>query len=302
MPNSFDTSVVGEIAALATACCWVVTSLAFARAGQRVGSLSVNLIRLFIALPLLSLWTFVASGSLYPAEASSETWLWLSLSGLIGFVIGDMCLFRAFVVLGPRLSSLIMATAPLITAIIGFLLLDETLGTFALLGMGLTIAGVSWALTDRKAAQDSNRRQLALGVMLAFGGALGQAGGLVLSKYGMGDYDAFASTQIRVTASCVAWLLVFAVTNRWSYLLAALRNASAMRFIAIGALFGPVLGVSLSLYAVQHANTGIAASIMSITPILLIPITVIFFRERVGLGSVFGTCVAVAGVVVLFLA
>jgi drug/metabolite transporter (DMT)-like permease len=278
-----------------------VTSLAFAKAGERVGSLSVNLIRLFIALPLLSLWTFVASGSLYPSEASSEAWAWLSLSGLVGFVIGDMCLFRAFVVLGPRLSSLIMATAPLITAIIGFLILGETLGTFALLGMGLTIAGVCWALADRKASRSADRRRVALGVLLAFGGALGQAGGLVLSKYGMGDYDAFASTQIRVIASCGAWLVIFAVTNRWSALLAALRNASAMRFTAIGALFGPVLGVGLSLYSVQHANTGIAASIMSITPILLIPITVVFYRERVGIGSVLGTCVAVAGVVVLFL-
>lgn len=261
----------------------------------------MNLIRLFIALPLLGLWTFVSSGSFYPAEATSEAWAWLSLSGLIGFVIGDMCLFRAFVVLGPRLSSLIMATAPLMTAIIGFGVLGETLGVSALLGMGLTIGGVCWALADRKASQSADRKRLVLGVMLALGGALGQAGGLVISKYGMGDYDAFASTQIRVIASCAAWVLVFAVTNRWSALRLALRNATAMRFTAIGALFGPVLGVGLSLYAVQHANTGVAASIMSITPILLIPITVFFFRERVGWGSVLGTCVAVAGVVVLFL-
>lgn len=292
---------VGEIAALGTACCWVVTSLAFARAGARVGSLSVNLIRLFMALPLLGLWTLVASGSFYPSEASSDTWLWLSLSGLIGFVVGDMCLFRAFVVLGPRLSSLIMATAPLMTAIIGFFVLGEGLGIVALGGMVLTIGGVCWALADRKASATGDRSKLVLGVLLALGGALGQAGGLVLSKYGMGDYDAFAATQIRVIAACVAWLVVFTVSNRWSALRQALRNASAMRFIAMGAVFGPVLGVSLSLYSVQHANTGVAASIMSITPILLIPITVVFYRERVGYGSVLGTCVAVAGVVVLFL-
>ncbi len=301
MPVASSAAPVGEIAALGTACCWVVTSLAFTGAGQRVGSLSVNLIRLFIALPLLSLWTFVASGSFYPTEVSSASWAWLSLSGLIGFVVGDMCLFRAFVVLGPRLSSLIMATAPLMTAIIGFVILGETLGSVALVGMALTIAGVSWALSDRKASRTNDRRRLGLGVLLALGGALGQAGGLVLSKYGMGDHDAFASTQIRVIASCAAWLVVFAVTNRWSALRSALRNASAMRFTALGAVFGPVLGVGLSLYAVQHANTGVAASIMSITPILLIPITVLLYRERVGVGSVLGTCLAVAGVVVLFL-
>jgi drug/metabolite transporter (DMT)-like permease len=254
-----------------------------------------------MALPLLGLWTYVASGSFYPREASSEAWAWLSLSGLIGFVIGDMCLFRAFVVLGPRLSSLIMATAPLMTAIIGFAILGEGLGSAALVGMALTIGGVTWALADRKASRTADRKNLWIGVLLGLGGALGQAGGLVLSKYGMGDYDAFAATQIRVIAACAAWLLVFAFSNRWSALFLALRNASAMRFTAIGALFGPVLGVGLSLYAVQHANTGVAASIMSITPILIIPITVFVYRERVGWGSVLGTCVAVAGVVVLFL-
>lgn len=300
VPAASSAAPIGEIAALGTACCWVVTSLAFARAGQRVGSLSVNLIRLVMALPMLGLWTFVAEGSFYPAEASSETWLWLSVSGLVGFVIGDMCLFRAFVVLGPRLSSLIMATAPLMTAIIGFLVLDERLGWAAILGMGLTIGGVVWALSDRNKQGGPGEENLGLGVLLALGGALGQAGGLVLSKYGMGDYDAFAATQIRVIASLGGWLLIFLVTHRWRHLVAAVRNLSAMRFTFLGAVFGPVLGVGLSLYSVQHANTGVAASIMSVTPILIIPLTVILYRERVGVGGVLGACLAVGGVVVLF--
>jgi drug/metabolite transporter (DMT)-like permease len=256
-----------------------------------------------MALPMLGLWTLVGQGSFFPSEASSETWAWLSVSGLVGFVIGDMCLFRAFVVLGPRLSSLIMATAPLMTAIIGFLVLGETLGLAALLGMGLTIGGVIWALSDRNKQSSKSEEEgekLGLGVLLALGGALGQAGGLVLSKYGMGDYDAFAATQIRVIASLGGWILIFLVTHRWAHLLAALRNFSAMRFTFLGAVFGPVLGVGLSLYSVQHANTGVAASIMSITPILIIPLTVILYRERVGLGGVLGACLAVAGVVVLF--
>jgi drug/metabolite transporter (DMT)-like permease len=143
----------------------------------------VNLIRLAIALPLLSVWIWITTGSPYPAEASSDAWLWLSLSGLVGFVIGDMCLFRAFVVLGPRLSSLIMATAPLMTGLIGFGILGETLGPVALFGMALTIGGVVWALLDRKTLPRADRSNLGLGVLLALGGALGQAGGLVLSKW-----------------------------------------------------------------------------------------------------------------------
>lgn len=300
VPLGSSAAPIGEIAALGTACCWVVASLSFAQAGERVGSLAVNIIRLTMALPMLGLWTLVGQGSFFPTEASSEAWAWLSVSGLVGFVIGDMCLFRAFVLLGPRLSSLIMATAPLMTAVIGLLVLGETLGPMALLGMGLTIGGVVWALRDRKAVTGRENQNRGLGVLLALGGALGQAGGLVLSKYGMGDYDAFAATQIRVIASLGGWILIFAITKRWAHLFSALRNAKAMRFTTIGAVFGPVLGVGLSLFAVQHANTGVAASIMSITPILIIPLTVLLYRERVGLGGVLGACVAVAGVVVLF--
>jgi len=291
----------GEIAALGTACCWVMTSLVFAHAGQRIGSFSVNLVRLAIAFPMLCLVGLLIRGVPLPTDASAELWFWLSISGLVGFVFGDMCLFRAFVLLGPRLSSLIMATAPLMTALIGFLVLGEGLGMFAFIGMGLTIAGVLWAVLDRRVAVDrdqSKRRRE--GVLLAFGGALGQAGGLVLSKYGMDQYDAFAATQIRVLASFVAWLVIFAVTRHWAQLARALRDASAIRMTVVGAFFGPVLGVGLSLYAVQHANTGVAASIMSITPILLIPISVVFYKERVGVGGILGTILAVSGVALLF--
>lgn len=296
-----DASILGELAALATAGCWVVTSLAFASAGQRIGSLSVNLIRLVMALPMLSLVTLATRGLLVPSDASSSTWIWLSISGLIGFVFGDMCLFRAFLLIGPRLSSLIMATAPLMTALIGFLLLGEGLGPLALVGMFLTIAGVAWALLDRKARPPAQAGHRRLGILLALGGALGQAGGLVLSKYGMADYDAFAATHIRVMAAVVGWLVVFLFTRNWPALTRGLRNVPALRMMTIGAFFGPVLGVGLSLYAVQRGNAGVAASIMSITPILLIPISVVFLCERVGLGGILGTIIAIGGVAILFL-
>ncbi len=294
-------SLAGEMAALATACCWVVTSLVFARAGQRVGSMSVNYVRLFFAIPMLSVLTLLLRGQAFPVDASSEAWMWLSLSGLIGFVLGDMCLFRAFVLIGPRLASLIMATAPLMTALIGYVILGEALGWTALVGMFLTIGGVAWAVVDRKAIVREYSEQRGLGVLLALGGAFGQALGLVLSKYGMGDFDAFAATQIRAIAAFVAWTLIVAFAGRKGHVLRTFRDRLTLRLLAVGAFFGPVLGVGLSLVAVQHTNTGVAASIMSITPILLIPVTVIAFGERVGLGSVLGAMIAVGGVMVLFL-
>lgn len=293
----------GELAALGTAACWVATALAFEAAGRRVGSLTVNLIRLVMAIALGAVAGWALRGLPLPTDATPHAWLWLSVSGLIGFTFGDLCLFRAFVVLGSRLSTLMMALAPPLTALIGWALLGEVLAAHHLLGMTLTVAGVAWAVRDRTrvaAADDGAPRPTLAGVALGFGGALGQAGGLVLSKLGMGGYDPFAATQVRVLAGTAGYLVLFTVLGRWPRVIRALRDRRALGHTATGAFFGPFLGVSLSLVAVQYTLTGVAASIMATTPILIIPVVVLLGRERVGAGGWLGAVVAVAGVALLW--
>jgi drug/metabolite transporter (DMT)-like permease len=140
------------------------------------------------------------------------------------------------------------------------------------------------------------------GILLAFGGAVGQAAGLVLSKRGMGSYDAFASSQIRVIAGMVGFLIIILMMRRWPMILRALRNKPAMRLISLGSLFGPFLGVSFSLLAVQHTQAGIAATIMAIVPVLIIPPAVLIFRERINWKEITGALITVAGVMLFFLA
>ena len=295
-------SHLGEPAALGTALCWTATALFFAEAGLRIGSLVVNVLRLVMALGMLTLVGWITRGLPWPTDASPHAWLWLSISGVVGFAFGDLCLFRAFVLIGPRLSSLIMSLAPPIAAVLGFFVLGETLALEHALGMGLTVAGVGWALADRTpagAATPGDRRSRAVGVLLAGFGAVGQGGGLVLSKLGMGDYDAFAATQIRVFAGAVSFALIFTAIRGWPRVGLALRQTRAMALTGLGAVFGPFLGVSLSLLAVQHTQAGIAASIMAIYPVMLIPVVVLLGRERVGLRGVLGTVLAVLGVVLL---
>jgi drug/metabolite transporter (DMT)-like permease len=295
---------VGELAALGTATCWAMTAIFFAAAGRRVGSLAVNLLRLVIALAILCAFEAVVRGHALPLDAGAHAWSWLTVSGLVGFTFGDLCLFRALVTIGPRLSSLIMSAAPPLTAIIGFFVLGETLDPIDGLGMALTVAGIAWAILERAPAdatvQRATGRELALGVVLALGGALGQAGGLVLSKLGMQSFDPFASTQIRVIAGIVGFSIVFTVLRRWGRVRAALHDRRALAMTTLGAVFGPFLGVSLSLLAVQHTATGIAASIMALSPILIIPMVVLLGRERVGVGGIAGAILAVAGVALLF--
>jgi drug/metabolite transporter (DMT)-like permease len=291
----------------------VASALAFEGAGRRIGSLTVNLLRLAMAAGLLGLWGWAVRGLAWPADASPHAWRWLSVSGLVGFTFGDLCLFRALVVLGSRLSTLMMSLAPPLAALLGWLVLGEVLSPLDLAGMVLTVGGVAWAVAERQRMRpvaqgdgpgpppplDPGRRRAA-GVLLGLGGAVGQAGGLVLSKLGMGGYDPFAATHVRVLAGLVGYVVLFTLLGRWRRVGAALGERAALGFTAVGAFFGPFLGVSLSLLAVQRIEAGVAASIMATTPVLILPVVALTGRERVGPGGVLGALVAVAGVMLLF--
>ena len=271
-----------------------------------MGSLSLNLIRLVIALAFLTVYGSVRRGMPLPLDAPLPTWAWLFASGLIGYVFGDICLFRAFVVIGPRMSMLLMALAPPMTAILGFFLLDERLSPLGIAGMVVTVCGIVWVVLERPESTDANQssstNKIPLqGILLGLGGALGQAIGVILSKIGMGQYDPVASGQIRILAGALGFSFIFTSIGWWGKTRDALRDKKALGYASIGAFMGPVLGVTLSLVAIRYTETGIAATIMSITPILIIPIVILTGQERVSLRAGFGALVAIAGIAMLCL-
>ncbi|MDA3909923.1 MAG: DMT family transporter [Bacteroidales bacterium] len=298
----------GEIAGVATAFCWTATSMFFEAAGKKIGSLSVNLIRLFIAFALLGTVNWIFRGLFLPLDASLHNWLWLALSGIIGFTIGDLLLFQAFVLVGARISMLVMALSPPIAAFAGWIILGETMDMRAVLGMAITLSGIMMVVLNRpvrtvngKKARFKDWFTNPMGLLLAFGGAAGQAIGLVLSKKGMADYDVVASTHIRVMAGAVGFMIVFSFMKRWKKVFVALTNRKGMLFTSGGAFFGPFLGVTLSLVAVKFTSAGIAQTLMSLTPVIIILPATIIFKEKVTLREVIGAFVAVGGVALFFI-
>ncbi len=279
-----------------------MSALLFGAAGRRVGSLPVNVIRLVMAIALLTVVTAVTRGRLVPSDATAEAWAWLALSGVIGLAFGDLCLFRAFVDAGARLSTLVMAFAPAVAALTGWLWLGEALDAADLAGTALTLGGILVAVASRPGGGDATgspaRRR---GLVLAALGAVGQGVGLVVGKRGIGDYDAVAATQIRLYAGLAAFALLFTLTGRWGRVRVALRDREAMRLVTAGSVFGPALGVTLSLLAIQHTETGVAATIMATSPVLILPFAVHVEKERVGASGVLGALLATAGVALLFL-
>jgi len=295
-------SHLGEFAALAVAFFWTASALAFESASKKIGSMSVNIIRLVIGFIFISLFTLILRGSLLPTDATAENWIWLSLSGLIGFVFGDYFLFKAYAVIGSRFAMLIMTLVPAMTAFFGWILLGERLGLMQFAGMAIVIAGIGMAIFNRNGKGEKISLKLApRGLLYALGGALGQTLGLILSKYGMKGYDSFASTQIRIIAGIAGFSVLITILSKWKEVNHSLLNIPAMKASTIGAFFGPFLGVSFSLISVKRTDAGVASTIMAIVPILLIPAAVWIYKQKITAWEITGAVLSVIGVALFFI-
>jgi len=293
---------IGEFAALLTAFFWTATSLSFESASHKIGSVAVNIIRLVIGFTFLSIFTLTRRGMILPVDASYENWLWLTLSGLVGFVFGDLFLFKSYTMIGSRFAMLIMTLVPPITAFFSFIILRERLTLFHYLGMTLTFSGIAMAIFSRSGKGEKLSLKLSpRGILYAFGGAVGQALGLVLSKFGMRDYDPFAATQIRIIAGIAGYAILVTILARWGTIIKATSNSRGMMLTSIGAFFGPFLGVSFSLVAIKYTEAGIASTIMALVPVFIILPSVILYKQKVTFAELLGSIISVGGVALFFL-
>lgn len=299
---------VGEAIAIGTVLCWTVSVQFFGAASKEVGAIPVNIIRLSVALILFGIFLFVRDGTLVPINFPAHAWLYLSLSGIVGFFIGDIFLFKALVELGPRVAMLIHSLAAPAAAVIGWLFLNETYILHQWIGIFVTLLGVAVVILEKNQkaspAQKLKVRRISFqGVVFGFAAMLGQAGGYVLSKAGMqiesGYLDAFAATQIRAIAAFFCFVLFFTVTNKWGNVKKALTNTKAVTFTAIGAFIGPFLGVSLSLLVLHYLTTGVAATFLSLVPICIIPFSIFLHKEHVSIRAFGGAVTAVFGIYLL---
>jgi len=290
-------SHIGEIASLLTAVCWMLSAIFFEKAGRRTGSLSVNIIRIFLGILFLGITTLFTRGMFFPMDATAYNWVWLGLSGIVGFFLGDLFLFKSYILIGSRTSQLVMSLAPMITAVIGWFFLQEILSLKSIAGIVVSVTGIMIAVAGKNLKLNIPLR----GFLYALGGVLGQAVGLILSKKGMGDYDPIAATQIRAIFGFAAFALLVTFAGRWRRVFMTLRDNTGMKAITIGTVFGPFIGVSLSLYAVQHTETGIASALMALTPIFIIIPTAIMFKEKITARQVIGALISIGGATIFFL-
>ena len=306
--NDLDPNIVGETAAVATSCLWTITSLFFTSAGKKIGSLSVNAYRTVMAVGFLVLTHAILLGTILPM-ATNEQWFWMGVSGVVGLGIGDLAYFGALVAIGPRRSVLLMASSPIFTSIVAYLMLGETIPGLAILGIAITLGGIVVVILEeeeRSGEAPVSKRLRSYGVFLALIGAIGQGVGLVLSKKGIYlnpemTLDPLSATLMRMILGALFVWIIAAVAKRLPELRKAIKSKEGIRQTAAGAFVGPFLGVTLSMVAVTYSSAGIAQTLMSLMPVLIIPVVWVLYKQRTSLRGILGAAVAVIGVAILFL-
>jgi len=296
-----ETMPLGEIAAILTAVCWSLGSMLFTVTGRKIGSSSVNHLRLWLAFLLLIPIHYIILGSFFPLDADPSNLAWLGLSGLIGYTIGDTLLFEAFVLLGARLAMLIMTLVPVFSSVIGYLLLGEIMTPAQVGAMLVILIGIAWVVTEKRKGPEQPHGHHVKGILLGVGGALGQAFGLYFAKKGMvGDVSPISANLVRISVAVVSIGLISIVRRKFTSDMFKLKIPGVFVQLTGASIVGPVIGVILSLYAIAHTSLGVASTLMSLSPLFLIPLSRFFFKEQVTSRSVIGTTVALAAASILF--
>ena len=307
---------LGEIISLAVAVSWTVTALFAEVASKRIGSLQFNVVRMFLSIVMLGLTLWCFTGSPVPLYANGDAWLWLSLSGFVGYLLGDYCLFNSYILIGSRFGQLFMTLAPIAAAFSAWAILGERMSFQAVVGMLVTISGIGLSVLNKGGGKHRLSLKLPLkGVLFGIGAGIGQGVGLVLSKVGMNHYVQsipageemvadlmpFASTMIRAITGFVGFFLVMIFQKKLSTMSVALRNRKGMNAALWATFAGPFIGVSLSLMAVQYTEAGIASTLMALTPIFILWPSSFFFGQKVTAKEIVGAVISVVGVSLFFL-
>ena len=300
----------GEMISIGVAFSWTATALLSEYGSKRLGNLTLNVLRMGLAL-LFSLALFwVVTGFPLPPVGSLQACGWMLLSGVVGYVIGDFCLFQCYIIIGSRFGQLFMTLAPLTAALLAWMALGQEMAPMSIVAMVVTLIGIGISVLGRGEHHKVSLKLPRNGVLFAVGAALCQGIGLVLSKIGMDHYDAaampgwmipFSANFLRCIAGIVGFGLLLYFREGFRPLREALQDGRGMTIATATTILGPFVGVGFSLMAVQYTSAGVASTLMALTPILILLPSKWLFHQKITWRSVLGAVISVLGVSLFFL-
>lgn len=294
---------IGELAAMSTAVLWTLSALVWTATGKKVGALAASFIRVILTCLLLMVYQQIARGRPLPTDLPVNAWLLLSASGFFWYFVSDLCLFKAFLLIGPRLSLLITSLTPPIAATLSWVCIGDELALWHWIAMAVTLAGVAWVVSEQPNGDvhPHTHRDRTKGIILALVAAAAQAIGLVLSKQGVGECDPMAATLICMLGALSGFVVLVTFRRRWPATLAATRHYRTMAILVVGVVIGPILGVACNLIALGNAPAGVVATIIATMPVLIFPFSIALHHEKASLRAIVGAILAVVGVAMLVL-
>ena len=302
---------LGEFISIGVAFSWTATALLSEFGSKRLGNLTLNVLRMALALLFSVVFFGVVTGNILPPGASAEACGWMLLSGLVGYVIGDFCLFQCYIIIGSRYGQLFMTLAPLSAALMAWVMLGQQMTLMSILAMLVTLFGISISVLGRGEHHKVSLKLPLNGILFAIGAAVCQGVGLVLSKIGMDYYEPSASMPewlVPFSANfyrCVAGIIGFTFLLYYRDGMAPLREAmhdkKGLSVATATTIFGPFVGVGFSLMAVQYTAAGIASTLMAMTPIIIILPAYWLFHEKITWKAILGALISVIGVSLFFL-
>ena len=302
---------LGELISLGVAFSWTATALLSEYGSKRLGNLTLNVLRMALALLFAMVLFGVMTGSILPPGASAKAAGWMLLSGLVGYVIGDFCLFQCYIIIGSRYGQLFMTLAPLAAALMAWVTLGQQMGAMSIVAMLVTLLGISISVLGRGEHHKVSLKLPLNGVLFAIGAAVCQGVGLVLSKIGMDHYETmadmpewlvpFSANFYRCVAGIIGFLILLYYRGEMGSLREAVHDGKGLSVATATTIFGPFVGVGFSLMAVQYTAAGIASTLMAMTPIIILLPSYWLFHEKITWRSVIGAIISVFGVSLFFL-
>ena len=306
---------LGELISIGVAFSWTATALLSEFGSKRLGNLTLNVLRMALALVFSLVLFLVVTGNPLPTGVSTEATGWMLLSGLVGYVIGDFCLFQCYIIIGSRYGQLFMTLAPLSAALMAWVTLGQQMTAMSIIAMLVTLAGISISVLGRGEHHKVSLKLPLNGVLYAIGAAVCQGVGLVLSKIGMDHYDVaalaemgvpewlvpFSANFYRCIAGIIGFTLLLYYRNGMAPLREAMHDRKGLTVATATTIFGPFVGVGFSLMAVQYTAAGIASTLMAMTPIIILLPSYWLFHEKITWKAIVGAFISFIGVSLFFL-
>jgi len=317
----------GELIALLSALLWAIASVLLTIGARQIPVVPLNLVRCVLSTTFF--WALLPFFGGFKALATipAAAWPWLVVSVLGLLVVGDTLYFRSLDLAGVSWAMPVASINPLWAVILASIFVDEPLSWSLVLGALLVIGGVilvsrsagpgdvvvpansaapvasagpenaAGPLAAENSATAPRSTTRRTGLLLAFVVSVLWAVGQVALKPATAGVHSVVANSVRQPLGMLMLLGLTLARGQWRELKKLDRRSWGI--IVIASLVGTGVGTLFFIMAIQMTGAGRTAVLTSTAPLLAIPFSMLWLRERPTRWTIVGTLLTTAGIVLV---